>query len=367
VWNFTANPGAGSDELLALAYDGSGFLYATGFFLDFTNGVDRTRIQKINVTPTTPASVWTTTNGISFSTQGRSLALDTSSGHVYAGGDDNQFGFRSQMRLERYSTSSGSSLAVFQFDAGPPFNDAQIFGVAFDPAGAVITAGRAEPSNGDDGWRLQRVLTSTMFAPGANFTANLGTTGDIAYDVVYESSTGAVYSVGYDTNLPASWLLIRLSASVLTTQAWNLTIAPAGAASAGPLSVAVDNAGFVYVGGTDGAGVWHVKKVFSGNGTIAWNYSSDISGTGETLEDIAYHNGFVYTCGWDNSAASTQMRLEKLRASDGLNVMNYTSNPSSGNDRCKALAIDTTNGWVYLGGWDEIPGNQQWRIERVAG
>jgi hypothetical protein len=206
-----------------------------------------------------------------------------------------------------------------------------------------------------------------MFAPGANFTANLGTTGDIAYDVVYESSTGAVYSVGYDTNLPASWLLIRLSASVLTTQAWNLTIAPAGAASAGPLSVAVDNAGFVYVGGTDGAGVWHVKKVFSGNGTIAWNYSSDISGTGETLEDIAYHNGFVYTCGWDNSAASTQMRLEKLRASDGLNVMNYTSNPSSGNDRCKALAIDTTNGWVYLGGWDEIPGNQQWRIERVAG
>jgi hypothetical protein len=92
-------------------------------------------------------------------------------------------------------------------------------------------------------------------------------------------------------------------------------------------------------------------------------------GTGsDYAHSIAIDSTAMYVVGWDESPGNLQWRIEKRSLTDGSLVSGFgtggvvTSNSSTGNDKAYAIAIDSTA--MYVVGCDYGPGNNQWRIEK---
>ncbi|MCI0340374.1 MAG: hypothetical protein L0216_04370 [Planctomycetales bacterium] len=87
---------------------------------------------------------------------------------------------------------------------------------------------------------------------------------------------------------------------------------------------------------------------------------------------LASDGASLYLAGSDEGpgAGDSQWRLEKRTASDGIKADGFgaggvvTSNPSGGADSVTALAFDAGPSSVVLVGYDSVPGNRQWRIEK---
>jgi hypothetical protein len=83
---------------------------------------------------------------------------------------------------------------------------------------------------------------------------------------------------------------------------------------------------------------------------------------------IAVDSTAMYVVGYDESPGDTQWRIEKRSLTDGTLVSGFgtggvvNSNPSTSYDRAFAIAIDSTA--MYVVGYDGIPGYPQWRIEK---
>jgi hypothetical protein len=83
-------------------------------------------------------------------------------------------------------------------------------------------------------------------------------------------------------------------------------------------------------------------------------------------------NQAFYTAGEDLSVSTTnsQWRIEKRSTINGSLDTVFgtagvvTNNPTATLDAPNAIALDTTRGYLYAAGYDSIPGNNQWRIEK---
>jgi hypothetical protein len=144
-------------------------------------------------------------------------------------------------------------------------------------------------------------------------------------------------------------------------------------------SVSLDASALYIVGLYEpGAGntAWRVEKrnltdgsLISTFGTAGAVTSNPSSGFDEAQAGVV-DAGSLFLTGFDNSPGNWQWRIEKRNASDGSLTGSFgtggviTSNPSTGLDLPKAIAVDAS--FVHIGGYDESngSGNRQWRIRR---
>lgn len=151
---------------------------------------------------------------------------------------------------------------------------------------------------------------------------------------VYDSTTGYIYSTGYDA-APGNnqWRITKrlASTSEFCTQA---------------------------VCGTQ----------FGTGGVVSQNPTAGSDQATALALDAT--GGYLYVAGFDSTGAN-EWRIEKRLASDGSLVGGFgtggvvTSNPTANDDQITAMVIDATNGYLYAGGYTSVAsGDPQWRIEK---
>lgn len=107
-----------------------------------------------------------------------------------------------------------------------------------------------------------------------------------------------------------------------------------------------------------------LMKNFGTNGIIAFNPSTGF----DYATSIVMDNESLYIAGFDQAPGNSQWRIEKRFKNNGSLVTVFDSdgivtfNPSSTEDYASAIAIDSE--FIYVAGRDEIPGNREWRIEK---
>ena len=70
----------------------------------------------------------------------------------------------------------------------------------------------------------------------------------------------------------------------------------------------------------------------------------------------------IYVVGDDDIPGNYRWRIEKRSLTDGALIWSQVSDPSAGADYATAVAADSTG--IYVVGSDNVPGNEQWRIEK---
>jgi hypothetical protein len=201
-----------SSTVRALALDTTnGLLYAGGDFTTVNGATTRNRLASLS-TSTGTATAWNPNmNGAL-----RAVVLDTTNGIVYAGGDFTTVnGATTRNRLAALSTSTGTATAW------NPNMSASVYALALDAtngityaSGSFTTVNGATTRN-----RLAALSTSTGTATAWDANAN-NTTETMALD----STNGLLYAGGDFTAINASTTrnrLAALSTSTATATSWN--------------------------------------------------------------------------------------------------------------------------------------------------
>jgi hypothetical protein len=184
-----------------------------------------------------------------------------------------------------------------------------------------------------------------------------------------------IYLAGYD--ISAGNYILRAEKRDLVTGALIAGFGSGGIVSANPSSgtdqfnaVAVDDSG-VYLAGYDselGDRRWRIEKrdrmtgqlipEFGSGGLLLFNPSA---GNDEVIAVVSDATG-LYVAGYDNTPGNDQWRIEKRNPTTGSVIWSQAVNPSSGSDVIFSLAVDGTG--IYAGGSYSSPGNNGWRIEK---
>jgi len=77
---------------------------------------------------------------------------------------------------------------------------------------------------------------------------------------------------------------------------------------------------------------------------------------------VAVDSTGLYIVGSDRVPGNWRWRIEKRSLITGALIWVKTSNPSSFSDWAWGVAVDRTG--VYVVGYDGVPGNWRWRIEK---
>jgi formylmethanofuran dehydrogenase subunit C len=141
-------------------------------------------------------------------------------------------------------------------------------------------------------------------------------------------------------------------------------------------SIAVDS-NYLYAAGYDNAPgnyQWRIEKrdittgaLVSGFGTSGVVQNNPSSGI-DMIYSIAVDSNYLYAAGYDNAPGNYQWRIEKRDITTGALVSGFgtsgvvQNNPSSGIDMIYSIAVDSN--YIYAAGRDRVPGNSQWRIEK---
>ncbi len=137
------------------------------------------------------------------------------------------------------------------------------------------------------------------------------------------------------------------------------------------LDIAVDKEGYyVLVGHDTRAGgadnEWRVVKLDS-NSNELWNWSWNPSAGADYALALAIdQDNDYYIGGYENSPGDDQWRIMKLD-SDGNLLWNWSQNPSVGSDTVcqRCLKLDQ-EGNLVIAGNDDIPGEREWRVVKLT-
>jgi hypothetical protein len=385
AWEVTSNPSTGDDQVYGLAVDSTG-VYVIGS--DSSPGNLQWRVEKRNLSDGSLATSFGTSGVVTANMSGDSdeaqaIAIDGST--MFIAGYD-KASFDHQWHIERRSLSDGSLITSFGTSGvvtNNPSVDADIAqAVAVDGTGVYI-AGFEGDAGGDKRWRIEkRNLTGGLiWAVTSNPNAVFGL--EAAYGITVDAT--GVYIVGTQGSggTDTQW---RVEKRSLTTGTLITGFGTSGVVISDPStgfdyanSVSLDASALYIVGLYEpGAGntAWRVEKrnltdgsLISTFGTAGAVTSNPSSGFDEAQAGVV-DAGSLFLTGFDNSPGNWQWRIEKRNASDGSLTGSFgtggviTSNPSTGLDLPKAIAVDAS--FVHIGGYDESngSGNRQWRIRR---
>lgn len=145
------------------------------------------------------------------------------------------------------------------------------------------------------------------------------------------------------------------------------------------INAIVSDGSAIYLAGCDepatGDTQWRIEKRSASTGALDAGFGSggvitvNPGSGGDKILDLKADGTNLYLAGTDSSLPGGGWRVEKRLLSTGALVSAFgtggvvTSNPSSGDDAARALALDGSA--LYIGGYDTIPGdNTEWRIEK---
>jgi len=121
----------------------------------------------------------------------------------------------------------------------------------------------------------------------------------------------------------------------------------------------------MYVAGDDyipGNEEWRIEKRNLSDGSLVYATTSNPSTNDDYAKSIAIDSQYMYVTGIDSIPGYYEWRIEKRNLSDGSLVYATTSDPSTSSDYARSIAIDSQ--YMYVAGYDYIPGNYEWRIEK---
>jgi len=315
--------------------------------------------------------------------------------YLYIAGYDESLGTDDdQWRIEKRHKRTGKLVAGFGTDGVVLSNPSAgaDHATAIAVYGSYLYVAGYDDSPGNRQWRVEK----RAFSTGALETVSFGTSGvvvsnpstrdDFLDDIAVDGSY--FYIVGYDYSPGTTNYEWRIEKRSMTSgDLETVSFGTSGVVETDPsssydgaTSIAVDGS-YIYVTGYDSAWGnygWRTEKrskstgatiaAFDDDGVLATNPS----GNHDAATSIAIDGSYIYLAGYDKFAGSTdaRWRIEKRSISDGgLETTNFgsngvvLSNPSSGNDYTQSIAIDAS--YLYVAGYDDSPGNNQWRVVKL--
>jgi hypothetical protein len=355
LWTQTFNPSNGVDRPISVALDSSG-VYVVGF--DNVPGNDEWRIEKRSLTD--GALLWAQTNNPSDGDD-RAFGVAVDSSGVYMVGFDSSQG-NGRWRIEKRSLTDGALL--WAQTNNPSDGDDWAAGVALDSSGVYVVGFDNVPGN--DEWRIEkRSLTdgALLWAQTNNPSDNVDRPIGVAVD------SSGIYVVGFDHSPDNDEWRIEKRSTADGAILWAQTNNPSNTGDEA-IGVAVDSSG-MYVVGYDtlfGPEQLRVEKRSLTNGALLWNQTENPSTGVDELWGVALGSSGMYVVGSDNSPSpgsdNFEWRIEKRSLIDGAVVWNQTSNLSNGDDWATGVALDATG--IYIVGYDTVPGDVEWRIEKIS-
>ena len=303
-----------------------------------------------------------------------------------------------------WNGASGATTYTVEVNTSPTFSMVNTFESTTIPAGTTsIVASSLSPSTVYY-WRviaLNSVGTTT--ASGAPFSFTTKKSGDVAWSQMNDPSfiddqsygmaiSGAnMYVVGYDSNTTEGddqWHIEKrtlhdgsLVASFGTTTPGVVVNNPSGTTINSfddAYAVAVDSTALYVVGFDSAAGDynwgWRIEKrdLVTGASITAFGSNGAISENVSGFDDAAYAvavdsspTGTMYIVGYESTVLQgTEWRIEARDKATGTLVSSVTSSISADADVAYAIAIDTSEGYMYVVGTESSAGNSAWRIEK---
>lgn len=351
----TEDVASSTDEKInAMALDlTNGFMYVVGYDKAGGNSSQQWRMQKRSLSD--GAISWTQTSdpGTAAAADDRatSIAIDVSGGSIYVAGRDS--GNSGQWRIEKRNLSNGNYDSTFNSNTGfltynpspGQTKDEYINAIVLDIANGYmfVNGFDGSPSGANSStWRVERRSMST----GA-LVSGFGNHDSTNCDTITGGTTG-VYCV--DPN-------------------------GGGGSDDRGLSLAIDST-YLFISGIDTSGTggqWRVDRItLANNVTIAplftlLNYTAG----DDTVTSMVSDGTNLYLGGYDGGespATTREWRYEKRSVAGVLVVAFNTTgavknDPTAGTDSMNAMAVDTTNGFIYGVGYDSTGANE-WRLER---
>jgi len=415
VWTQTVDPTVSQpDEIYGVAVDGTA-VYAVGYDSNtIPNNDDQWRIEKrgldngtlissfgsSGVITTNPSSTniysYDDANGIAIDSQymylvGYDSSLDPNPGPATGTNDE-------QWRIERRSIATGAPDYVVTSNTSSLSDQATA--IAIDAAHNFMYVAGYDSAlpGGFQEWRIEkRYLSSgisvTAFGPandGVILSAPTATADAKANSIAIDDTY--LYIGGYQYDATAWRIEKRSLATGETVTAFGpandgvVTVPSTSAGGQAIVSAVKVDGQHLYVGGFDTLGpnnrVWRLEKrdkttgqlvaAFNSNGVVI----SDPNPAGlDVLKALEIDANYVYAAGYDTAAADGKKawRIEKRNKSDGALVTAFATNgvyrnhPSAAfvrDDDIWAVAVDA--GYLYVVGYDMVPGTRQWRIEKIV-
>jgi len=234
------------------------------------------------------------------------------------------------------------------------------YGISIDGSGIYTVGWDSVPGNFE--WRIEK----RSLADGSliwSQTSNPSTGDDYAFGASVDSS--GVYIVGSDYS-PGNeeW---RIEKRRLTDGSliWSQTINPSSGRDEA-YGVTIDGSG-IYIVGFDsntarGDYEWRSEKRSLADGRLLWSRTSDLTAGNDMASGVAVDGSGVYIVGSDYIPGDYEWRIEKLSLADGSLIWSQRSNPSAGSDGASGVAVDGSG--IYIVGGDYSPGNLEWRVEK---
>jgi len=171
-----------------------------------------------------------------------------------------------------------------------------------------------------------------------------------------------LYVVGVDQQGANQWRIEKRDLNT-GTELWAQSENPS-AGSDSAEDITIDDT-FMYIAGIEssaGNDGWRIQKRALTNGAVSWSQNNNISSGSDQALAITHDDSGLYIAGYDSSPGNRQWRIEKRSASDGSLLWTQSTNPSNNDDEARAIAVDESG--VYIAGYDQAPGNYQWRMEK---
>ncbi len=408
----TINPSSGADTPHDLIYDAaSNALFLVGMDNSPTGSDFQWRIEKrvttngklFNGTDASPAF---DTDGIltinpSTGNDSAMAIVQTSGGILVAGTDETHGSGNQRLRMEKRSSTDGSAVTDFGTPGIASSNptgtlDDSVHAVAGDGTNYSYSVG-SDSQNGatDQHWRIEKRLLSTGelvsgFPTGGNgiITEGFSSTAanDIAYGVAIDGQQAYVVGTrGVGVTGGTSWMIQPYRLTDGSTAAFNITTD----ATLDPTTsddkaygVAVDATNLYTVGSKGGiSGGWEIQARVVSNGSGVWTVNSGAQN--DVAYAVALDTNYLYVVGLDadgGTGSNGQWEIQKRDKTNGaLESVTFSpggtpagtiqSDPSSGVDEPRAVVVDTTNGILYVGGYDaDASGSSggRWRIEAYS-
>ncbi|MBI4835510.1 MAG: hypothetical protein HY811_11925 [Planctomycetes bacterium] len=263
-------------------------------------------------------------------------------------------------------TSTGNAAAIASpMDIVADADYLYIAGYDTSSGAAVSAEWRVEKRTKDTG-----ILVSSFGTNGV-VVNNISAASDIAYAIAVDDNF--IYIAGQASG--TSWRIekrSKITGALDTTTGFGTGGVIAG--TTGSPSCMILEGSYLYIGGYDnvGGGRWRLEKRSSTTGSTVGGFfvggviTEDISVGADSINKVISDGGFLYIGGYDNTGGNNQWRAEKRDTLGGSFDATFgptgimTNNPSSSDDTMFALTSDTT--YIYAVGSDTAAG--RWRIEK---